>query len=396
MAFEPRRWDDLTEDLIDHVLSSGVPENVQSTDLNEGSLQRAQLEAVALLMEEFQVRLSQGVTYAIQEAAFNAFGFERLSAQPAAGSVMFQSLSAAATDITIPSGSTVVSDSGVQFKTLAPGVIYTGQVLSAPVAIQAVIPGKSGNLASGAITRMGFSIPGVDAVLQGGPTLGGAEVETDEDRRDRFNRYIATLARGTKEALEFAATEALGPSVHVLAVEPATLSPRPDGVPDSGLVWLVIDDGSGAASVPGSMLATLEQAMRGYVDINGVQVPGWKSAGVRVDYRMVTSVEVSFSAKVTATAYGVSRWNELQAALSSALTAFISEVPIGGRISYQNLVVALTASDPDIVEVDLMMWKKGDPVPTVMSAEDFTLGTLEAAKVNTTSPYPQWTLGGYA
>lgn len=383
MAFVPRSYADITQALIAFLQANpDVADGVLPSDFVVGSMERAHLEAVALAMEETDQLVAVGLETAIRESCYHAFGFDRLAPTRAVGSVTVGSFALAGATVNVPAGTRFVGPSGVLFESVAPGSIPSGSSVSAPIPIRAVDAGSTGNVGSGTIQRMVGSIVGIETVNNPSATVGGQDEESDESRARRFDTFIRTLVRATKESLEFAAISAVpGAIADARAVEPFLLDPVPAGVPYAGLVWLFADDGTSAADLDTGVRAAIEQVVNGYLDAQGRPVPGYKAAGVVVQLVKSPSVDVAVRADVRVSSAGVSRWAAIQTALTEAATSYFQGLRIGESVSYQNLVAALSLADPDLREVDLIFWKVGDAVPgygTVPSAAD--LGVYDSTQ----------------
>lgn len=373
-SFIIRRWEQITADMVAWILSNpDLAPEVTPTDLHVGSLERGHLEAVALMLEEYDVRTSAAIKWAVPESAFLAFGFSLLPARPASGGVVFQSVVPPLVDVVISTGTKLIGSDGQQFVTTSDGTIAAGTLASAEVPVSAVTPGVAGNVGPGVINQVAYPIAGVDAVQNPNALVGGAAVEGDDARRDRFQRFIRTLQRGTADALEFAAMST-GLLVSARAVEPFLLANPPAGTPYAGLVWLVLDDGSGSPTLGGSLVTAVTDAINGYTDpLTGRRVSGWRAAGVRVVLIPVVQVPVKVRASVRVTAFGHSRWTAIQANLTGAMAAYFATLPIGAPVSYQSLVVALSKADTDVIEVNLAIWRGDLTAPDYsapLSAED--------------------------
>ena len=376
------------------------------TDLNVGSLERAHVESLALLMEESDQRFAMGVVTAVSESCYTAFGFSLLPPQSAVGSVIFSGYGPAETDIALPEGLQVISSTGAVFQTTASATLSEGALSTDSVPIRAVVAGVTGNVPAGSINRMVTPVLGIDMVLNASNTAGGSATETSDARAIRFAAFLKTLVRGTKEALEFAAFSASPAVADCRAIEPFLLNPKPAGVPDAGLVWLFVDDGTDNTTLDPGLVAAVTQWVEGYVDGSGRVVPGFKAAGVRVTVVKVPRRLVYVRARVYLLAPGVARWATIQTALTQTADQYFAGLRIGEKASYQNLVAALSACDVDISEVDLSFWRSGDPIPGYsdpLSAEDLIfqddtdLTTVGARGslfqgVSLSVTYPEWIL----
>jgi len=412
-GFQIRRWDQTTLDMISWLqanpdTSDGVLPSLP-TDLTIGSLERGHLEAVGLVLEEYDVRTASAIKWAVSESAFTAFGFSLLPAQAATGGVVFQCVTAPTTlAVSIPAGTKLIGSDGSQYLTTADGSILVGTLASASVPVVATVPGVAGNVAAGVINQVGIPILGVDAVQNPSPLTGGSDAETPDARMNRFQGFISTLQRGTADALEFAAMST-GVVSSVKVVEPFAMASPPAGTPFAGLVWLVVDIGSQVTTLPAGTLSALNNAIFGYIDGTGRKIPGWKAAGIRVVIIPVTYVSVKVRASVTLSPTGASRWSDIQTALNAALAAYFATLQVTDAVSYANLLVALAAADPDILKVVPTIWLASDAAPNVVDpifAADVTplvdgdayAGATSRAVVFTGSAvdggvsitYPQW------
>jgi hypothetical protein len=365
MTFVPRNYVDITSAMVAWLASHpDVNDGVVPSDLVVGSLERAQLEAMAVIMEEYDQRAADAIKAAIPEACFYAFGFEKLPPSAAAVTLVCASFTAAPYDVTIPAGTTFQGPNGTLFTSTADGTILTGQNYSGNIPAKCSVVGITGNVAENTITRVVTPIRYLDTVTNPQAATGGLEEEGDDARALRFQAYLRTLVRGTKEALEFAAlTIPSGTVQDARAIEPFLLDPIPDGVPYAGKVWLFVDDGTLSDTLTTLTLNEVTNAVNGYVDPSGTKVPGYKAAGVIVDILKSTPIPVCVRARVKLASGAVARWSDIQTIMTNAMSDYFSNLRISEMASYQNLVTALTISDADIREVNLVFWKASDTAP---------------------------------
>lgn len=83
----------------------------------------------------------------------------------------------------IPAGSLVSTQGGIQYETTAEATIVS---VSIDVAVRALIAGTAGNVPTGAISSIPVSIPGVTAVTNASPAIGGTEDEGVDSLRERI------------------------------------------------------------------------------------------------------------------------------------------------------------------------------------------------------------------
>lgn len=368
--FVPRDQTSLAAAILAYIAADPqISAYLQPTDYAVGSLERSEVEAQALLLEEQDQRFVAAVKAAISDSCYNAFGFQKLGPTPAVGGVVMSAFVAPVANVSIPQGTNIQGPNGVMFATTAAGTLLAGQTTTAAIPVQASVPGAAGNVGAGTLIRMVTPISGIDMVTNPTATIGGADGETDDARAIRFAAFLAALPRGTKEALEFAALSASTAVVDSRAIEPFLLTPVPAGVPFAGLVWLFVDDGTSSSTLDPGVAAAINQLVNGYVDGGGNKIPGYKAAGIVVTLEKAVHVPVAMRCTVRLGPSGLARWTAIQAALTAAAVDYFSKLRIGAKASYQNLVTVLTNADPDVDEVDLQFWMDGvTPPPLYGSA----------------------------
>lgn len=409
MEYTPRTFKEITEAMVSYLAAHpDLADGVLPSDLAVGSLERAHLEAVGVVMEEYDQRTADAVMAAIPESCYRAFGFARLSPRMSTGSVICTSYAPVPYDVAIPQGSVFQGPNGLLFVSTADGLIASGTTTSGSIPVQAKIAGFSGNVAENTITRIVSPIPFIDLVTNPQATASGADEESDDARALRFQAFLRTIPRGTKEALEFAALSvASGRVIAARAVEPFLLSPVPPGVPFAGRVWLFVDDGTTSETLDPSLVTEVSNYVNGYIDGGGNQIPGYKASGIIVDILKATPKMVRVRGTVKLAPGAISRWTEIQANMTAAVVAYFESLRIAEAASYQNLVTAVTISDPDIRDAALVYWFDGDTVPeygapimaTNLNAYDalspLTIGArlraVQGAADGVT--YPEWVLG---
>lgn len=107
-------------------------------------------------------------------------GLTRKPGTKAMGQVVFEGSDGTA----IPEGTVVASESGLEYITLADGIIEDGM---AAINIEAVEIGTEYNVVSGSINTLPVQVVGVTSVINLEPITGGTPLETD---RDLLARYL--------------------------------------------------------------------------------------------------------------------------------------------------------------------------------------------------------------
>lgn len=105
----------------------------------------------------------------------------------------------------------------------------------AHVPVMAVVPGREGNVSAGSIVVMPQPLVGVEYVINRGDILTGAEVETDEELRERAKHALEVAGKATLASLESAVKGVEG-------VSSVLIEDMPDGV--QGVVRIIAQGGN--------------------------------------------------------------------------------------------------------------------------------------------------------
>jgi uncharacterized phage protein gp47/JayE len=129
------------------------------------------------------------------------FGFSRIRAQRAQGTVTFgRPAGAAATAqvVVIQPGAQVVAliNPQIYVQTTVSAVMDPGQ-LTVDVPVIALTAGPQGNVGAGLLTTFGQGVPGLTSVTNTGPLSGGTAQESDEQLRARFKATVFRSLAGT-------------------------------------------------------------------------------------------------------------------------------------------------------------------------------------------------------
>jgi hypothetical protein len=312
------------------------------TDFNVGSVVRTMLEATAAEMEELYLQYFIGLQEAIPVSVFNTFGFQALAANAASGVVRFTTSAPATSTITIPAGTVVrVPSNEISYSTQAAGFILTGQTY-VDILVACQQAGVIGNCDAGTITELVTSIAGVSSASNPQPLINGRNVETDDERKVRFQGYISTLARGTKAAVAYGAktaklTDSLGIVTEYVAYAGVVEPWVSDSAQPISLLRVYIHNGASATSAP--LVAEAQRVVDGYFGTDGVTPvagSGWKAAGVKC----IVSAASDLPVNVTGTIYVDSGFNAVavKAACESAMRAYIQGLEVGADVILSELV----------------------------------------------------------
>lgn len=183
------------------------------TDFNPGSATRTLLESIALQLEELYFDIRQNVEYAIENAIYNAFRFERITETKASGYVTVNFVEALPSSLIIPMG-TVFSTSlqynkVIQFKSTEDVVADKG-VLSITVPVECTEGGIIGNVGVGDIRVIVTGSNMIESVTNQAAFVNGVDEETSIERKHRFGEYIKSLSKATKDSIAYGTKEVDG------------------------------------------------------------------------------------------------------------------------------------------------------------------------------------------
>lgn len=305
-------------------------------DFSVGSILRAVAQAVAGQLLWLQAIILQVLTLARAATSVGAdldswcadFGFARLPARAATGQVTFSRFTATQQGV-VPVGATVQTADGSQtfavtvdtgnsaYDAGLGGYVILANTASVNVPVRAATAGTGGNVQAGTISVITSSISGVDSVTNAAAFLNGADAEPDADFRARFVLYLASLSKATKAAIG-SAVRGVQQGLNYTITE----NENYDGTPNKGHFYVVVDDGTGQASV--DLLAAVGiaiEAVRPFTGTFAVFEPSPLTANVGMNVVPATGY-------VEATVVG---------AVGVALTNFLNGLKLGVSVPYTQL-----------------------------------------------------------
>lgn len=95
----------------------------------------------------------------------------------------------------VSTGSLFESEGGIQFRSTESKTVTIGDT----VAVEAVIPGISGNVAAGTVTKMPVTLSGIAAVTNSEPMTGGYDEESDSALRERYYNDLTIVQNGANK-----------------------------------------------------------------------------------------------------------------------------------------------------------------------------------------------------
>lgn len=261
------------------------------TDWLPGSVARTIVEAPAIEIEEFYIRLFLGIREAIPVATFKSFNFTKIPAGYAHGYASVSTDDPPASDLLIPSGTEFTTDDGRKYYS-AEDVTWEAGEATVRIPIVAAGTGLLYNVSAGAITGSPFF--NANFTVSNSAILNGRDQETDAEREARFAEYIGSLSRGTVAACLFAAkyTSILDDDGNVYEyVTRHGIDEQP------GHVRIYVYSNRGEPS--DELIAKGQRIIDGWKDPDtGEITPGYRAGGVRVDILPIHDRAIPWTAAV--------------------------------------------------------------------------------------------------
>lgn len=343
------------------------------TDINPGSQIRVLAQSIGAVVEEEGIGGQALALQALAYGAMSLFGIAQAQAQPASGVVTFATflpLSAAFNApqaITIPSGTLMQTQGGIQFSTVS-NVILASGTTNVTAGIICTSSGSIGNVASGAITGAPLTPVGYPLLVTNGvPTQGGVDAGTQSQAIALFTAKAASLGLSSPVAIANAVIGVVatgtGEIVSYSSVyEPWIAAGSGAGSGTAGFT-LYVDNGSGTSSP--SLLATVVSYINGNVTQN---LSGFRPAGV--PYIVSGAAPVYANVAITGTLTpGLLTSGNVAATLVSGVTNYFNLIGIAPAAAYQPQIAGQVADAGAgafaSLAVNLMYSGSSTPVPVV-------------------------------
>lgn len=178
-------------------------------DFTPGSVVRSLFEAVGLEIEQFYMLTRENIIDGIEKGIIESFDLQRKEKKRAYGNVTIRFYNPLEQEYYIPRGTTFMStsqDYPQQFETVNNFYVSPGTV-EALIEVHAKEAGTIGNVPENTITVMSSATSLIQSVTNKHSFSTGVDDETQSQYKKRFNKFIDTLSRGTKESIEFGASQ---------------------------------------------------------------------------------------------------------------------------------------------------------------------------------------------
>lgn len=340
MGFQIIRAEDRTVRMLQWF--SGICQKI--TDLLPGSKIRTKFESIAVEMEAMDFAFYQAAKKAIPTGIYQAFNFNLLPPEKAADNVVLSASPAPATDILIPQGTKVATEATATnpeklYATTATATLLAGQT-SVTVPISCTVAGTIGNVGTGLITVIKGTIPGITSVTNPAAIINGRDKETETERRSRFIEYIASLRRGTSEAIEAGAKTATILDVDGAVIEKVVSAQVDEEYSeDNGDIACYIFNGTGGTS--DELVARTQEIVNGYVDTGGTKIGGYKAAGIICT--VIKATETAPSVAIAVVAMPNVDKVALKALVEAVIAAYLDTLDIGQKCLRSEIIQRVKA-----------------------------------------------------
>ena len=266
-------------------------------------------------------------------------GIMRQLATRATGTIQFSG----ADGTQIFEGFEVQTATGIVFRTTTATTISGGLALAE---IEAVVPGASGNVGAGAISRMVRPQAGVTGVTNPDPTSGGRDTETDAQLRERYVRSVSKPGGASAAAIEAALLDIEGVLDAVVRQNVALETDPATGIPPKAIapiVWGGDPEEIVATLVrvkPGGIQCWGEDEVREITDSRGeTHIIGFNRPGI-------VTVNVSATLTVDTAIFPP----DGDALVAAAIKGYLSGLALGEDVIYTRLISRIH-SVPGIIDI---------------------------------------------
>jgi uncharacterized phage protein gp47/JayE len=332
MSFKVLTESQITANLIDTYTS------LISTvdDMNKGSNIRSIFEAFAQELKRFYQSAQENALETQKTAAYTMFKFALLPAQAAYTIETFSIPVALSVDVSVPAGTTVsVKGTNIQFKTVSAQTWRKGQTIFQTTVVCNQV-GSIGNRRANEINNLVTPIQGLNNVscTNQRDVRSGRDLETNDQRENRFQQFVNSLHAGDIRALLYGAKTAQLTDQYGYIYEQVTKAQIVEGL---GSNTIYVDNGY--YNVPTALVQECQKMIDGYVDSSGNFMRGYKAAGVpsvvtKADYQRL-NLAVSVTPRVGYT------FSMIQQSVINAITVHFQSLDIGETLKKKDIDLAI-------------------------------------------------------
>jgi hypothetical protein len=297
------------------------------------------------------------------------FGFFRLPATAATGTVTFSRFSPIQAALITPGVTVTTLDNSEEYTVTTDttnglwnptqgGYVIPPSTSSGTVPVVASVAGSAGNVGIGLIGNISSVIPFVDTVTNSAAFTNGSDAESDAAFRTRFALYIQSLSRGTVAAIGYAISS-------VQQGLTFTVQEDVDAIGNylPGNLVITVDDGSGNPST------ALLNAVNAQINL-------YRPAGVSYNLfgPSVVNVNVVFNL-IPAAGY---TFGQIVTAVEDAVSSYVNSLAVGMPLYYSRIAQVAYDSTSGVLNVNSVTLNTGtsDIIPTLRQVVKTTSVTI--------------------
>lgn len=318
------------------------------TDFNIGSKIRTILEAVGSELDEFYQALLKGLYEAIPVAIYKTFAFSREEATASSGYVTFTRIPGTTSEINISEGTTVaIPNSDYQYATVGDYTLASGEA-TIDVLVACTTTGDGTNCLANTITEIvDFIHDDIASVTNNSAFTDGTDIENDSDRKTRFQEWLNTLARATKESIAYGAgTVQLTNDTGIVTEEVKNVivwEPCIDEDDNTKVGYVDVYLWNGVDGASTELISKTKQVLYGYTGDDGNKVPGWKAAGIILSVYAVSTDNIDVTGEITLE--DDYEESSVETDLGTAIDEYFSGLAIGETLIWGQLYEKMMAVD---------------------------------------------------
>ena len=318
--YNPKLFDEYKTNMISYLVSNGS----DLTNFKPGSRILTLIEALSLELAKQSAEYYQGHKNGIAQSAYDTFQFQRLDGLPSSGFLRFVKVGNPS-DYTIPSFS--VNVFGITYQSGVDVTFPAGQDYF-DVQISSSTFGSNQNTNSETIdTDKGLGdfepnfIADFDRIYNPNDIIGGTDIESEEDRKVRFQNYIQSLSRSTVQGV----TNGLA-SIPGMAESYIEENKNPNtGDLEVGWIIAYISDGTGILDTvdPDGIYQRTIKTISGVLD--DPDYPGYRAAGTRLAVKPISIQWIDISYSISIFSDSILSDDSVISIINSAITAYINK-----------------------------------------------------------------------
>ena len=320
MALQIKSHFELLTNLIDWITAR----TDKITDFNIGSAARTMTEAVSIQLEEFYYAMKQNVLYAIETSIYEAFDFDLRRESYATGYVTVEFTEPLPGDMSFKAG-TIFSTSAAYnylYYESTEDIYATVGTVSIMIPVRCKTAGIIGNVPANAIHFIVNGNPVIKQVYNATAITNGTDEETPYERKKRFQAYIKTLSRATRDAIIYGCLE----------VEGVTGAWLDDNYIGYARLYAHNSDGELPEELRQAILANMEN---------------YRAAGIEIEVLPIVTEKINLSLRIMIeNDYNADTYDEL---IQDLIVDYMNQYTVASNFYLTDIIHAIKSAYEDVV-----------------------------------------------